>query len=81
MKNRNADSIPFQVCDIHMPNHSPPTDMKPTCQTRKPSARPAMAHFFERLKLTARSVRRPSIANAPIQHRIAVSVSAAMMRI
>ncbi|OQV66764.1 hypothetical protein AK51_02145 [Serratia nematodiphila DZ0503SBS1] len=28
-----------------MPNHSPPIDIKPTCQVRKPSVSPATAHF------------------------------------
>ena len=43
MKMRNADSMPLQVSDIHMPNHSPPmlitvvsgnkVSMRKTCST------------------------------------------------
>jgi hypothetical protein len=49
-----------------------------TCQTRKPSVRPATAGPLARLNATASPLARSSRA-APIQHRIAVAVSVAMI--
>src|SRR5215475_10778926 len=43
---RNALGTPFHSIDCHMPNHSPPIDMKPTCQMRKPSVRPTIANVL-----------------------------------
>lgn len=53
MKNLNASGTPSHWLDIHMPNHSPPTDMKPTCHRTKPSVRPAIAMRFAELKMRA----------------------------
>ena len=53
MRKRKAEGTPFHCSDIHLPNHSPPIDMNPTCQTRKPKVSPAIAIDFEQLKTTA----------------------------
>src|SRR5438128_10546051 len=51
--NRNALGTPFHCCDCHMPNHSPPIDMKPTCHSRNPSMRPTTGNVFARLNALA----------------------------
>src|SRR5215831_5470073 len=53
MRNRNALGTPFHCCDCHIPNHSPPIDMKPTCQSRKPRVKPATAKRLARLNAPA----------------------------
>ncbi|MOA51664.1 hypothetical protein D3C78_1748430 [compost metagenome] len=80
-KKRKASGTPFHCFDIHMPNHSPPTDIKATCQVRKPNVNPAMAKVLARLKLAAGNFRPHSRRIPPIQHKIAVRVSNAIMPI
>src|SRR5215210_6055227 len=46
---RKALGTPFHCVDCHMPNHSPPIVMKPTCQSRNPSVRPSTPNVFARL--------------------------------
>src|ERR1700730_12162684 len=40
---RKALCTPFQECDCHMPNHSPPTPTKPPSKSRNPSVSPSTA--------------------------------------
>ena len=50
---RNAASWPFQICDCHIWNHSPPTTMKPKNQNSMPAAKPRMAVVLARLNCAA----------------------------
>ena len=79
MKKRNASGTPFHCFDIHMPNHSPPTDMKATCHVRKPSVRPAIAYALAARNAVSPARRARSRRTPPSQHNTAVSVSIEMM--
>src|SRR6267142_5675774 len=79
IRNRNALGTPFQSFDCHIPNHSPPIDMKPTCQSKKPSVSPATANVLARLNADASARRLRASLPAPIQHSAAVAASAAMI--
>ena len=58
-----------------MPNHSPPTDINPTCQVKNPLVNPAIATRLELLKICALDFIARSILYAPAQHNIALMVS------
>ena len=68
---RNALGTPFQYFDCHIPNHSPPMVMKPTCQSRKPSVEPddrERLGAIERARIGAQAAQQRDGAD-PAQHR------------